>query len=295
VDLDILRPTSLDDALRLLAAHPGYWPLAGATDVMTELRRSATLPPGLVDLTRVGLKELRVDSAGSSGGRDGDLHLGAGVTATEIVAAAETTLSAWPLLPLAARRLGSPQIRSRATVGGNLGNASPCADLSCALLALDARVHLKTNRAERSLPLSEFFLGPGRSACADDELITHVTVPVPPAGQWCSYRKLGRRNAMVIAVASMAVRCVYDVRKKRIEQIAIAWGSVAPTTVRSRAVEAALTGQVLDDAALHAATQALERDIVPIDDQRATAAYRRVVCRDWLVAALAEVGAGVRQ
>jgi CO/xanthine dehydrogenase FAD-binding subunit len=191
--MDFLQPRSLDEAIAAKAAVPAAVPIAGGTDVMVEINFDARRPEALLDLNRVA--ELT-----SWQRADGWIRLGAGVTYARVITELGELL---PGLAMAARTVGSPQIRNRGTVGGNLGAASPAGDCHPVLLAAGAAVEVTSVRGPRQIPAAEFFLGPKRNALAPDELITSVLIPVAPGPQ--QFAKVGTRNAMVIAVCAFAL------------------------------------------------------------------------------------------
>ena len=191
--MEFLSPTSLPDALAAKAEHPDAVPIMGGTDVMVELNFDRHRPPALLDLTRV--RELATwDRV------DGGIRLGAGVTYTRVI---DELAAELPGLALASRTVGSPQIRNRGTVGGNLGAASPAGDSHPVLLAVGAEVELSSTSGVRRVPVAEFYTGPKRHAGRPDELITAVWVPVARGPQ--QFSKIGTRNAMVIAVAAFGL------------------------------------------------------------------------------------------
>ena len=192
--MEVLRPTTLPDALAARAAHPGALAIAGGTDVMVELNFDKARPPAILDLT--GVPEL-----GGVERADGAVRIGAGVPYTRVI---EELGDVLPALAQASRTVGSPQIRNRGTIGGNLGTASPAGDAHPPLLAADATVEVASTRGTRTIPVRDFFLGPGRSALEPDELVLAVGVPV--AGAREQFAKIGTRNAMVISVCSFALR-----------------------------------------------------------------------------------------
>ncbi|MFN8224571.1 MAG: FAD binding domain-containing protein [Gaiellales bacterium] len=250
--MDVVRPSTLDEALRIKAELPPEARfIQGGTDVMVELNFAHSRPPALVDLNAVA--ELR------GWRREGEeLVLGAGLTHTEAMHGEIATLQ--PALAAAARTVGSPQIRNRGTLGGNLGTASPAGDALPPLLVAGAMVELRSVRGERVLPLTEFLTGVKRNALAFDELVTAVRLPNRAAVPSQTFMKVGTRNAMVIAVCSLAVL----VDRER-DEVRAAFGSAAPvaTLVRLPLTDAsALPEQVVAAAS-------------PIDDVRGTAAYRR--------------------
>jgi CO/xanthine dehydrogenase FAD-binding subunit len=251
--VDVYTPRSLDEALALKAGHPEARFLQGGTDVMVELNFAHSRPPAIVNLAE--LEELRGWSD------EGDrLRLGAGLTYTE--AMARPLAERLPALAEASRTVGSPQIRNRGTIGGNLGTASPAGDALPPLLVDRAEVVLASVRGTRSVALEEFLLGVKRTALAPDELITSVRVT--PSGGAQTFMKVGPRNAMVIAVCSLAVVVDAEAGEAR-----AAFGSAAVT---ARLVAVPLSdAATLPDRVAEAAS--------PIDDVRGTAAYRRHALR----------------
>src|SRR5712672_2774659 len=191
--MEFLQPTTWTEALDMKAEHPEALPIAGGTDVMVEINFDRHRPEAFIDLTRIA--EL------SEWGRDGDvLRIGAGVTYTRLIDELGERL---PGLALASRTVGSPQIRNRGTVGGNLGTASPAGDAHPPLLAADAQVELASTSGTRRVPVREFFVGPKKNAMRGDELIAAFLVEPAPGPQ--QFSKVGTRNAMVIAVCSFAL------------------------------------------------------------------------------------------
>jgi CO/xanthine dehydrogenase FAD-binding subunit len=260
--MDFHQPSTLDEALRLKAEHPDAVPIAGGTDVMVELNFDARRPPALLDLGRLTeLAEWRQDN--------GQVRLGAAVPYTRIVTELGDVL---PGLAMAARTVGSPQIRHRGTVGGNLGSASPAGDAHPALLATTADVEVASVRGTRTVPVREFFTGPKRSVLRSDELITAVTVPVRRGPQ--QFAKVGTRNAMVIAVCSFAVSV--DLANRT---VGTGIGSAGPTPLRARQAEefaaAELPWEPLPVNVSRAFGQLVAAAARPIDDVRGSAAYRK--------------------
>jgi len=251
--MEVFRPSTLDEALRLRAEHPEARPIQGGTDVMVELTFGHSRPDALLDLSE--LAELRGFTED-----DGLLRLGAGLTYTE--AMREPLAERLPALAEASRTVGSPQIRNRGTIGGNLGTGSPAGDALPPLLAERAAVELASVRGARTLPLEEFLLGVKRTALAPDELIT--AVHVRPSGGAQTFAKVGPRNAMVIAICSLAV--VVDTTAG---EVRAAFGSAA-VTARTVTVPIADAAELADRIVEVAS---------PIDDVRATAAYRRHALR----------------
>ena len=251
--MEVHAPHTLQEALRLRAEHPGARPIAGGTDLMVALNAERERPAALIDLGRV--PELR-------GWRyEGDeLVLGAALTYAE--AAAGEIASALPALAAASRTVGSPQIRNRGTIGGNLGTASPAGDSLPPLLVEDARIELAGTSGRRTLALAEFLIGPKRNALAGDELVTAIRVRPSRAPQ--TFMKVGPRNAMVISICSLAL----SVDRERGE-LRAAFGSAGPVV--------GLVTAPLDEAESFA--EQVVAAASPIDDVRGTAAYRRHALR----------------
>jgi len=247
--VDVLRPTSLEEALRLKSEQPDALPIEGGTDVMVWLNFDWLRPSALLDLNRV--LELKGWSR-----ENRTLRLGAGLTYVE--AMREPLAGLLPALAEASRTVGSPQIRNRGTIGGNLGTASPAGDALPPLLVELAEVELASVRGSRRVALAEFLVGPKRNALEQDELIAGVVVR--PSGEPQTFMKVGPRNAMVIAVSSLAV--VADGERG---EIRAAFGSCGPVaTLVSCSTQEAKT---LPERVVAAAS--------PIDDVRGTATYRR--------------------
>jgi len=263
--MEVLLPRSLDEALELKAAHPDAVPVAGGTDLMVAVNFGRARPPALLDLSRVS--ELKTWNADN-----GRVHLGAGVTFARI----ERELQAFRPLAEASRSVGSPQIRNRATIGGNLGTASPAGDGLLPLAAYDADVVVASRGGLRTESWRTFFVAPKRTTLAPDELIAGVEWDrVDGPG---SFSKIGTRNAMVIAIAGLCLQLDAAARTVR-----VALGSVGPTILRAPEAEAFAATAVpwdepdrpLDDAAVAEFGELTARAATPIDDVRGTAAYRR--------------------
>jgi CO/xanthine dehydrogenase FAD-binding subunit len=266
--VDFLQPKSLREALEVKAERPEALPIAGGTDVMVELNFDRGRPAAILDLTRAA----ELAAWDRDGGR---LRVGAGVTYTRAI---DELAAVLPGLALAARTVGSPQIRNRGTIGGNLASASPAGDCHPPLLAGGAEVELVSLAGTRRLPVQEFFTGPKQSALRDDELIAAVYVPAAAGPQ--QFAKIGTRNAMVIAVCSFALALDPERRS-----VGTGIGSAGPTPLRATEAERFLL-DVLDDeglwesrAPLGGAAAARFGELVaaaarPIDDVRGTAAYR---------------------
>jgi CO/xanthine dehydrogenase FAD-binding subunit len=260
-----LAPRTLEEALAERAAHPEAIAVAGGTDLMVAVNFGHLRPPALLDLSHVD--ELKL-----WGRENGRMSLGAGVTFARIA----RELAEHRPLAEAARSVGSPQIRNRATIGGNLGTASPAGDGIPVLAAYDADVVVASSAGERRLRWDEFLVGVKRNALRPDELILGVEWNLP--GGPGSFAKVGTRNAMVIAIAGVCVQL--DLQRRNVR---IALGSVAPTVVRASEAEAFAAEAIAwdePDRPLPAAAavefgRLAARAATPIDDVRGSAAYRR--------------------
>jgi CO/xanthine dehydrogenase FAD-binding subunit len=288
-----VQPTSWAEALEARAGLPGALPVAGGTDVLVELSFHRRHPPALLDLGRVpGLAEVSADG--------GWLRLGAAATYTHLMAALPRD---FPALALAARTVGSPQIRHRGTIGGNLGTASPAGDAHPPLLAAGAQVEVASPGQTRRIAIADFFAGPKRNALAADELISAVHVPRASGPQ--QFAKAGPRNAMVIAVCSLALALHPDRHR-----VGTGIGSAGPVPLVATGAERFLEG-VLGEGGLWEAPRPLGdavrskfADLVaaaarPVDDVRGTAAYRAHALRvlagrvlDWVWAEYSRRGPG---
>lgn len=263
---------SLEEALDLLAAEPGAWtPFAGGTDLMVLLEAGRLPQRRFLDLWRVA--ELR----GISHSAD-EVVIGALATYTDLLGDPVITAE-FPLVAEAARVTGATAIQNRGTVGGNIANASPAADLPPALLVYDAWIELVSRSGSRRVPYREFHTGYKEMDLAPAELIRGVSLPRGERYTRQTYRKVGTRRAQAISKLCFAAALVVD---DRIREVRIALGSVAPTVVRARHAEEVLRKRLLDATVIAEARAALSHDIAPIDDVRSTADYRLKVAGNLL-------------
>ncbi|MGF1595682.1 MAG: FAD binding domain-containing protein [Acidimicrobiales bacterium] len=286
----VVRPPEWESALVLRARRPELRPICGGTDLMVDINFGRSRPAGLLDLS--GIAELATWELIDDGTV---VRLGAALPYQRI---ATELATACPALAMAARTVGSPQIRSRGTVGGNLATASPAGDAHPPLLASRAGVEVASVRGRRVIGIDDFFVGPKRSALAPDELIRAVLVPVAAGPQ--HFAKVGPRNAMVIATVSFAL--AVDTAAGR---VGTGIGSAGPTPLRAPEAERMLEGALAarwatpgppDDDVLTEFGRAVAAAASPIDDVRGTADYRRHAlgvlarrCAGW---AWAELAAG---
>ncbi|MCZ4123810.1 FAD binding domain-containing protein [Streptomyces sp. H39-S7] len=267
--MDFLRPASWEEALAAKAEHPTAVPIAGGTDVMVEINFDHRRPDVMLDLNRIGeLQEWEVTEE--------TVRLGASVPYTRIM---EHLRAELPGLALAAHTVGSPQIRNRGSVGGNLGAASPAGDSHPALLAAGAEVEAVSVRGTRLIPVEEFYTGVKRNSLAADELIRAVHIKKADGPQ--QFSKVGTRNAMVIAVCAFGLALHPETRT-----VKTGIGSAAPTPLRARAAEDFLTaaldeggfwenGKIITPSIAQQFAELVSGAANPIDDVRGTASYRR--------------------
>jgi CO/xanthine dehydrogenase FAD-binding subunit len=271
--MEILQPDTWAEALEAKAAHPEAKPIAGGTDLMVELNFDHIRPPQILDLTRVReLAEWAPDN--------GRLRIGAGVPYTRLIAELGDRL---PGLAIASRTVGSPQIRNRGTVGGNLGTSSPAGDALPPLFADDAEVELSSVRGSRRVSVHDFVTGPKRNCLEPDELIGAFFMA--PAEGPQQFAKIGTRNAMVIAACSFALAIDPVARR-----VGTGIGSAGPTPLAAREAETFLEGVLgetggweapveLEETAIDRFAELVAAAARPIDDVRSSAAYRRAALR----------------
>ncbi|MDP9365951.1 MAG: FAD binding domain-containing protein [Chloroflexota bacterium] len=278
-----LQPTTLDDALALLAEHGERARIvAGGTDVLVELSRGQRPTATLIDVTAIlGLKYVREE--------DGLIRLGALATHNDVVASPLCRERALPLVQ-ACWEVGAPQLRTRGTVAGNLVTGSPANDTITPLVALDAEIVLTRAGGERIVPIAEFYLGVRRTTIRPDELLREIRFPALAAEQRGIFLKLGLRRAQAISVIDLALVVSFD--GDRVRDARVALGSLAPTIVRATAVEAFLVGRRLDAETRAEAGRLARAAVSPIDDVRGSAAYRLATLENLVAHALERIAAG---
>jgi len=278
----VLLPSGLEELWALWEQHPTAMPYAGGTDLLVRLRKGLAQAPALICLER--LKELQCIEE-----RGPELFLGALCTHQELL---EHPLlrGRLPVLAQALAVLGSPPIRHMGTLGGNLATASPAGDTLPPLYVLGAEVELCSPAGVRRLSLTDFIRGPGQVTLGPREIVGGVWVAPPSDSVRQHFEKVGLRKALAIAVVSLAA--LIDLTPQGVVRGArLAWGSLGPTVVRSPRAEQALLGGRLRLPELRAAADIVADEAAPIDDLRATAAYRREVAGNLLLR-LAQYGGG---
>lgn len=262
---EYIAPANLGDVLRIKHERGAQARvIAGGTDLILRMRDKVLTPALLIDL-----KHLSLDTISESGS---GIRLGACVTQSQLLAD-PVIAEQCPALASACREFAGPPIRNRGTVGGNLVNASPAADLVPPLLAYDASVVLTRSSASRELPLSGFFTGPGQTVMSPDEILTEVRLPPLPARTAARFIKLGQRRSMAISIVNLAIRLTLD-DSARVSAARIVLGAVAPTPIHAAASEDLLTGQELSVELIALAAKEASGETSAITDVRASKEYR---------------------
>ena len=268
-EFDLIRPNTIPEALAILAEHwAAAMLVAGGTNVLVDLRAGKHQPQVLVDVARLpGLRSIKCE--------DGHLVIGGGTSISDLLFDPLVAQHA-PALKEAAAVFANPLIRNRATVGGNLADASPAADTAPPLLALDAEVELASQGGIRRVPLVDFLVGVRKTLRRPDELLIVVRFPVPSSGTASHFQKVGLRRADAISVLSAAVAVTCDAAG-RCTVARIALGALAPRPLRATAAETVLVGEKLTPAAIVEAARVAGEAARPINDIRGSADYRRQV------------------
>lgn len=260
---DYFSPSSLSETFTLLKDYKGRARLlGGGTDLLVKMKKRAVSPDVIVDLNKISELSF-IELAGDY------LHIG-GLTRLVVMGESSIVRERAPALAEAVSVLASPQIRNRATIAGNLCNASPAADTAPPLLVLDASVKLQSADGERIIPLSQFFLGPEQTVTKPEEVLTEVIIPLQEGAS--AFIKLGKRKAFTLSVASVAAFA--KVNSRKFEEVRIALGAVAPTPMRARKVEEALKGKDANEENIEKAAELVKEECCPITDVRASAEYR---------------------
>ena len=280
------QPTSLHEASGLLKeSGPGARFLAGGTDLVIAMKEKGLVPNYIVDLKKIpGLTGIRENT-------DGSMTIGALTTMREIEISPFVTKK-YPFLAQSAAEVGSIQIRNRATVGGNMANATPSADVAPALIALNATAKIVGLSGEKQVLLEEFFRGPGQTIMSPEEILTEITIPKTDPLLVGEYIKFSPREMMDLAYVGVAVAFVLEQKQKRASNVRIVLGAVAPTPIRAPKAEAILEGQNLtEDLAQKAGDQAATESR-PISDVRSSAEYRRAMVGAMTKRAILNAAAG---
>ena len=270
---EVVRPNALEEAIRFLREHGGTAKLlAGGTDLIVRMKERSVTPKYVVDLKRIpGLEGISYDE-------EVGLRIGA---LTTIRAVERSGWIGWrfPNLTEGAGIIGSVQVRNRATIGGNLCNAAPCADTAPPLLCLNARLKIAGPEGERTVPLDEFFVGPGQTVLSEDEILMEIRVPIPPLRTGGAYTRHTIRRAMDIAVVGAGATVTLGPGDGVCDEARIVLGSVAPIPLRVRKAEEFLVGRRLTDEVLRQAGEIAAEEARPIDDVRGSAWFRTEIVK----------------
>ncbi len=281
----VFVPRSLEEFWKVRAGLPEALIYAGGTDLLVRLRNSPAAPSAFICLERIAeLKEVR-DCGG-------EISIGACATHAALLAD-QLVCRCFPVLAKALQCLGSPPVRNMGTIGGNICTASPAGDCLPPLYVLGAELEILSARGQRRIALEDFILGPGKTRLQEGEILAGILLPKDGRSNRHHFEKVGQRNALAIAVVSLAALLQVS-EAGVIERARLAWGSVAPTVVRARGVEEALTGEPLTEAALRNVMPLVRKAISPIDDIRAAAAYRSEVAGNLLLRLLETVDEDIR-
>lgn len=259
------KPQTIEDALRLKNEIRDAVYIAGGTDVMVKIKKREIRPSALISLRNIpDLSQIEVN---------GGACIGAFATIAAITRHSRLS-HVFSVVVEAANRIGSVQIRNMATIGGNLCNCSPCADMALPLLVLEARIRLRGLETAREVPVEEFFKGPGESCLFGSEILTEILLDPLHEDVQTVFLKKGRVK-MDLAVASVAVRL--DMEGNICRKARVAAGSVAPIPTRLRRVEELLEGSVLEEKTIKEAQKIAKDSVAPITDVRSTESYRREI------------------
>jgi carbon-monoxide dehydrogenase medium subunit len=284
-ELEYVKPASLSEACAFLAEHDGKAkPFAGGTDSFVRLRDGVLKLDYLVDIKGLeGTKELSFDSKKG-------LTIGAAVTMNQ-VAKHPDVIQHYPNLVQAANTVASYQLRNRATIIGNICNASPAGDTIGTCMILDGVLNIKGTEGERTIPLNAFFLAPGRTVLKAGEVVTSITLPPPPAGMVGVYKKLGRNQMSDLSIVGVAVLGYPSAKSPSGYAFRIALASVAPVPMEALKAEAILSEKKITAETIADAAVAAMDAVTPIDDVRGSARYRKLMVRNLTREALTEVWA----
>ena len=270
-NFDFHDPDKLSDALALKAEYlDNARFIAGGTDLLVHMKKKLVKTGHLINLSKIdSLSQITQDEQ--------SITIGACVTMAQLCAS-EIIREKFTALQIGAHSLGNHLIRNRATIGGNVCNASPAGDSLCPLLVYDAKVLLASGENKREVPVDKFFTGPGKSQIQNDEILSGFKLPIPDKSSSAHYIQLGKRKSSEINVVNLASYLEIDTDTKKIISAKIALGSVAPTPIRAKNAEAVLKDKIADESLFYKAAETARRqDCKPIDDFRGSAAYRQAM------------------
>lgn len=280
---EYLEPTSVSEGISLLAKYSGEAKvIAGGTDLLVKMKQGKESPQYVIDLKSIpGLDYINYDS-------EEGLRLGALVTIRALEQSTEVH-QRYPAISQAASRLGHVAVRNIATLGGNLCNAVPSADMAPALVGLSARAKIVSPGGERVVPLEDFFTGPGDTVLKKGELLVEIQVPVPLLNTRGIYLKHSMRGTFDLAIVNVAVVVTLEPEDEVCKDIKIVLGAVAPTPMRAKRAEAVIKGKRIEDKVIEEAAQIASEQARPISDVRASAEYRKEMVKVFTRRAIMEV------
>jgi carbon-monoxide dehydrogenase medium subunit len=274
-----LKPSRIEDAISALREYDDAYLLAGGTDLLVGMKNKTIEPKHIIALKGIP----KIDSIGFETG----FKIGSLTTIREIEVS-KVVREKIPLLGQAAGNLGSIQVRNQATIGGNLCNASPAADMAIALLAMDSKVRIASINNEKVIGLDQFFTGPGSTVLNRHDILLEIIIPNDIEQFKGIFIKLGNRNAMEIGIVNIAILLDADFKSGMCKDIKIALGAVAPTVIRARKAEEQLKGNTLNPELISEASEVASQETNPISDLRASAEYRKNMVKTL-------VGRGIRE
>ncbi len=278
-DFEYYAPKTLEEASKLLKElGKEAAALAGGTEIIVKMKEGSRRPKHIVNLKKIpGLSGIKETSDG--------IEIGALTTIRE-VETSSLIKEKYPILYESAKVLGSVQIRNRATVGGNICNASPCADTAVGLLSADATACISGLEGEREVPLVDFFIGPGRTVLAPGEILTSIKVPKMASGSKSVFNRVARVS---MDLATISLAAVAIMKNGVVDDVKLAWGTVAPTPMRTKDVEAFLKGKKLTDEIIDETAELASKSIKPREKGRSTGPYKRRVAKGFIVETLSKL------
>jgi len=280
-------PQKIEDALEILSGCRGEIKvIAGGTDLLIQYYDRLYEVGTWLDLKNIKeLKDIRINK--------NQMEIGAMVTHTQLEKS-EDIKKYFPILSQAAADIGSPQIRNRGTIGGNIVNASPAGDLLAPLMAYDAQFKLLSTQGERIVPAEEFFIGPKKTILEQAQLLTGIILPLPFERTFGCWIKIGKRKALIISTITLALVAEMAEDNKTVKDVRTCLGSVAPTPIEVKEVREKMIGKNFSQLDFNQLGQIVEDKIFPIDDIRGTREYRKDVAKNIMINALEEIGSAWR-
>lgn len=280
-------PQQIEEALEILSRYREEIKIiAGGTDLLIQYYDRLYEINGWLDLKNIKeLKEIKI--------HQNQMEIGAMVTHTQLENS-EDIKKYYPVLSQAAVDIGSPQIRNRGTIGGNIVNASPAGDLLAPLIAYDAQFRLLSTKREKIVPAEEFFIGPKKTILEPAQLLTQIILPLPKKKTYGCWIKIGKRKALIIATITLALVVKMAEDNKTVEEVRTCLGSVAPTPIEIKEIRKKMVGKNFDQLDFNQLGQIVEDKISPINDIRGTREYRKDVAKNIMINALEEIASARR-